>query len=93
MKTCSVGTKLFCDYHFGGKPKAICLEVIKPGNGKDNNGRILAKLTETVGAYRKGETVELTTFQAVPCSMILPLESGQYYTRVSTQYQWAIAPA
>lgn len=52
MKTFSVGAKLFCDFTFGGKPKAICLSVITPGNGKDQAGKVRVRLTESAGAYK-----------------------------------------
>lgn len=66
MKKYKSGAHIFCDFHFGGKPSAKVLKVITPGNGKDTKGKVLVQLTETVGAYRKGEKLELTTFQAVP---------------------------
>ena len=88
MKTFTIGAKLFCDFHFGGKPKATCLEVITPGNGKDSAGLVRVKLTETKGAYRKGEVLEVSTFYAVPCQMELPLKPGQYFRMVSTLYRW-----
>lgn len=84
----TVGAKLFCDFHFGGKPKATCLEIVKPGNGKDSAGTVRVKLTETVGAYRKGEILEVSTYYAVPCKMILPRKSGEFFTRISTLYSW-----
>lgn len=88
MKSFTVGANLFCDFHFGGKPKAKCVAVVKPGNGKDSPGTIRAKLSETVGAYRKGEIVELSTFYAVPCAMERPLKRGEFFRRVSTLYRW-----
>jgi hypothetical protein len=88
MKTFGVGTKLFCDFHFGGKPKAICLEVIKAGDGKSGEGRIKVQLTETRGAYKKGEKMTLSSAYAVPCEMILPKKKGEFFTRLSTCYNW-----
>lgn len=88
MKTFTVGTKLFCDFPFGGKPRAKCVKVIQPGNGKDQAGKVRVKLTETVGAYRKGEELEISTFQAVPCVMERKLKPGEFFRRVSTIYAW-----
>ena len=89
MKTFTVGSKLFCDFPFGGKPKAVCLAVVTPGNGKDQSGKVRVKLSETVGAYRKGEELEISTFQAVPREMELRLKPGHFFRRVSTLYTWA----
>lgn len=88
MKTFSTGTKLFCDFPFGGKPSAVAVEVIEPGNGKDQSGKVRVKLTETVGAYRKGEELVISTFQAVPKCMERPLRRGEFFRRVSTLYRW-----
>jgi hypothetical protein len=84
----TIGTKLFCDFHFGGKPKAVCLAVIQPGNGRDNEGKVRVRLTETVRAYRKGEELEISTFTAVPLRAVLPAKRGEYFTRISTLYTW-----
>lgn len=88
MKTFGKGAKLFCDLHFGGKPKAVCLEVIKPGNGQNEIGTVRVKLTETVGAYRKGETLALSTYLAVPRVMERKPKRGEIFRRVSTLYRW-----
>jgi hypothetical protein len=87
MNTYKAGTRCFCDFHFGGKPKAKCIEVIQPGSGKDNKGKILVELTETVGAYKKGERLELDTFTAVPVKQEFR-KSGSFYRWVDTNYQW-----
>jgi hypothetical protein len=87
MKTYSKNTRLFCDFHFGGKPKAICKAVLKPGNGKDKSGTVLVKLTETVGAYRKGEELELSTFYAVPTKQEFRKRES-CFRWVNTNYQW-----
>lgn len=85
----TVGASLFCDFHFGGKPKAKCIEVIEPGSGHHSSpGKIKVQLTENHKGYRKGEILELNPFQAVPLKEILPLKQGQFFTRVSTQYDW-----
>lgn len=88
MKTCTVGERVFMDYHFGGKPKGIVVEVVQPGNGKSLAGEIRVRLTETVRAYRKGEIVVGNASNVVPLSCILPLRAGQYHTRISTLYEW-----
>ena len=87
-QTFGKGTRLFCDFHFGGKPSAVAVKVIEPGNGKDHAGKVRVKLTETVGAYRKGEEMEISTFQAVPKSMERKLRRGEIFRRVSTLYRW-----
>jgi hypothetical protein len=90
MKTYSVGTRVFCDFHFSGKPHGKVVEVTKPGDGKGRvEGAVKVQLTETVGAYRKGEVLTLSAFQAVPVAQLLPLKPGQYHTRLSTEYQFA----
>ena len=90
MTTFTKGTKVFCDFHFGGKPKGKVVEVNIPGNGKDTFGIVKVKLTETVGAYKKGEIIEVSTYVAVPINMILPKLAGQYFVRVSTNYNFVL---
>jgi hypothetical protein len=88
MKTFTVGAKVFCDFTFGGKPKGVVIEVLRPGNGQRDDGRVKVKLTETQGAYKRGEIVEVGTFTAVPREMELSRKTGQIFRRVSTQYQY-----
>lgn len=89
MNKYTVGTKLFADFHFGGKPDCVCIEVIEEGTGKQTTtGQIRAKVTKEQGAYKKGEILILPAWQAVPKKEILPLERGQFFTRVSTNYHW-----
>jgi hypothetical protein len=88
QKTFGEGARLFCDFPFGGKPAAVALKVIQPGNGKDQAGKVRVKLTETVGAYRKDEELEISTFQAVPKVMERKLKRGEFFRRVSTLYRW-----
>jgi len=38
MNTYTVGTRVFCDFAFGGKPKGKVIAIIKPGNGRNING-------------------------------------------------------
>lgn len=85
------GAKLFCDFPFGGKPEAICVKVITPGNGRDSAGKVRVRLTESVRAYRKGEELEISTFQAVPRVMERRLKPGEYFRRVSTLYRWEVS--
>lgn len=86
FKQFSTGSKVFCDFPFGGKPRGKVVEVLQAGNGRDNNGRVRVQISETIGAYRKGETVEVSTFQAVPVEMERKLKAGEYFRRVSTLY-------
>ena len=88
MKQYTVGTKVFCDFHFGGKPKGKAVEVTKPGTGKDSSGEIRVQISESAGAYRKGEIVTVPSWQAVPSAQELKLRSGQYFRRASTDYEW-----
>ena len=88
MKQYTVGTKVFCDYHFGGKPRGVAVEIVKPGTGKDSCGEIRVKLSKSVGAYKKGEIVTVPSWQAVPCAQELKLKSGQFFRRVSTDHEW-----
>lgn len=89
MKVYKAGTKVFCDFHFGGKPKGKVIRVIEPGEGRrSNSGKIEVQLTETVGAYKKGETLILSAFQAVPCAQEISLKKGQYFRRVNTLYRY-----
>lgn len=87
------GTKLFCDFWFGGKPDAVCLEVIEPGHGRNSGqGKIKVRLTETLGGYRKDEVLVLNAFEAVPKKQLIPLARGQFFTRLSTRYVWTQNP-
>ena len=88
MKTFTKGTKVFCDFPFGGKPEGVVQAVTMPGDGQRNNGEVRVQLTETVGAYRKGEIIPVRTFWAVPCCMELPRKAGEFIRRVSTQYAY-----
>ena len=89
MKTYTKGTKLYCDFIFGGKPKAVCLDVLEPGRGWcGGEGKIQVKITEDHKGYRKGEILTLSSHAAVPLAQNKPLEHGQYFTRINTQYEW-----
>jgi hypothetical protein len=88
MTTYKAGTKVFCDFHFGGKPKGKVIEVIEPGNGQSTNGCCRVQLTETQGAYRKGELLEVQSCYCVPVKQELKLRAGQYFRRINTQYEW-----
>jgi len=85
MTTYSSGDSLFCDFPFGGKPKAVCVEVLKPGNGRMDKGSVRVRLTETVGAYKKGEEMILSTFFAVPLKQEF---TRGFFRWVKTDYRW-----
>jgi hypothetical protein len=87
LKTYGKGARLFCDFHFGGKPKAICVAVEQSGNGKESSGRVRVRLLETVGAYRKGEEITISSFQAVPVKQEFR-KPGSVFRYVNTCYQW-----
>lgn len=88
MNNYTVGARLFCDFAFGGKPKAKCVEVIESGVGNKASGKVLVELTETVGAYGKGERLVLNAVQAVPLQQEQGRRAGEYFRRVNTQYAW-----
>lgn len=88
MSTYTVGARLFCDFPFGGKPKAVCTAVIEPESGnKATEGRIKVRLTETIGAYRKGEELTLTASQAVPIKQEFR-KPNSVFRYVRTDYRW-----
>lgn len=88
MRTYGKGARLFCDFHFSGKPKAICLEVIEPGQGNQiTQGKIKVQLTETVGGYKRGEILELTASTAVPLEQKFS-KHGSPFIWVNTDYAW-----
>jgi hypothetical protein len=88
MNIYGAGTRLFCDFVFGGKPKAVCLEVIKPGSGRSSEGKIKVKLLETIGAYKKGEVLIIKSIVAVPEKQEFR-KPGSFYRWINTNYQWA----
>jgi len=93
MKTYSSGTRIFCDFHFGGKPKAVVLAVLSPGRGNvpsshPNAGKIQVKISENAGAYRKGEVLELPAVTAVPCQQEFR-KPGSFFRWVNTDYAFA----
>ena len=63
------------------------MRVIKPGDGQNRvDGEIEVKLTETVGAYHKGELLVLPAWQAVPVNQERKLNRGEFFRRVMTDY-------
>jgi len=88
MKQYKKGTNVFLDFAFSDKPDGRVVEVIEPGEGNSANGKIRVKVTETVGAYRKGEILTVDAMTAVPKAQELKLQAGQYFRRVNTQYEW-----
>ena len=91
LKPYGKGAKLFCDFPFGGKPEAVCLKVIEPGDGNlIGQGQIRVRLTKTVKAYRKGEVLTLPANSAVPKAQRLRPKRGEFFTRIATNYQWTV---
>ena len=93
MKTYTVGTRVFCDFHFSGKPRGIVRAILKPGRGNvpsshPDAGQIQVEIREDRGAYRKGELLTLPAVVAVPCSQEFR-KRGSFFRWVNTQYQFA----
>ena len=89
MKTYTLGTPVFCDFHFSGKPRGKVVEILEPGDGKRVTvGKVRVKLSETVGAYRKGEILTVSAFVAVPRKQEFR-KRGSYYRWVNTDYCFA----
>jgi hypothetical protein len=88
MTTYRAGTLVFCDFAFGGKPKGKAIEVIEPGQGNRVEGKIKVQLTETVGAYKKGEILELKAHVAVPRKQEFH-KPGSVFRWVNGLYQWS----
>ena len=93
MKTYSTKTRVFCDFHFGGKPRGIVVAVLAPGRGNVPSshpaaGKIRVRLSETVGAYRKGEELVLPAITAVPCRQEFR-KRGSVFRWVNTDYAFA----
>jgi hypothetical protein len=83
-----IGTKVFCDFHFSGKPRGKVIEIIKEGSGKDNSGSIRVQIIENHKAYKKGEIVTVSSNLCVPVEQISPLTEGQIFIRINTLYRW-----
>lgn len=89
MTTYSTTTPVFLDFHFGGKPSGIVTRVIKPGRGnRVTEGEIEVRLTETVGAYRKGELLTVAASVAVPKKQEFK-KPGSRFRWVNTDYSFA----
>ena len=89
MKTYTVGTKVFCDFHFGGKPRGKVIEIVEPGDGKRmTTGKVRVQITETVGAYRNGEVLIVNTFEAVPVKQEFR-KRGSFFRWINTDYCFA----
>lgn len=85
-KQYTVGASLVCDFAFSRLIGAKCIEVLEEGTGRSSSpGQVRVELTETVGAYRKGEIMEINCLQAVPRSHV---GSRGYYIRIKTNYHW-----
>lgn len=82
MTSYVVGTRVFMDWIFSGKPLGRVTRVIEPGQGNSGGrGRIEVRLDN-------GTTVEGDAFTVVPVKQILPLRKGQFFTRVDTGYRF-----
>jgi hypothetical protein len=82
------GTAVFCDFVFGGKPLGKAVEVVEPGDGQHSGGKVRVLLTETQGAYKKGETVEVPANLCVPRVKEIALKQGQFFRRINTDFAW-----
>jgi len=93
VNTYTVGTKVFCDFHFSGKPRGVVIEVLREGDGREFRadgvlpGCVRVRITETVGSYVKGQHIELEAWQAVPCKQEFK-KRGSYFRWVNTAYRW-----
>lgn len=87
MKQYKCGTSVMCDFHFGGKPHGKVVEVVAPGNGRNNpSGKCRVKITnENHGAYRKGEIIEIPAWQCVPHAHVF---TRGYFLHVRTNFEW-----
>lgn len=88
MNTYTIGTKVFCDFAFGGKPRAVVTAIIEPGSGKSRDGQIQVRLTETVGAYHRGEMLTLPAGDVVPVRQEFR-KRGSRFRWINTDYQFA----
>lgn len=93
LTTYHAGTRVFCDFHFGGKPKGVVERVESPGRGNvpsshPEAGKLVVRLTETVGAYQKGERLTLPACTAVPRKQEFR-KRGSFFRWVRTDYQFA----
>lgn len=84
----SVGTRVFCDFFFGGKPEGIVKEIIRPGDGKCRApGLVSVKLSKSAGPYKRGEIVKVPTWQAVPKKQEFR-KPGSCFRYVNTDFEW-----
>jgi len=82
----TVGDMLSCDFHFGGKPRARCIEVLEEGTGRCSRpGLLRVRVMEDHKGYHKGEILEIDCFLAVPLKQQYV---RQFYVRVRTNYHW-----
>jgi hypothetical protein len=89
MNRYTVGARLFCDFHFAGKPKAVCIAVLKPGTGKGRKGLVRVRITENHRSFVKGEELELDSFTAVPSKQEFR-KRGSFFRWVNTDYEWQL---
>jgi hypothetical protein len=93
MKTYTVGTKVFLDFAFSGKPLGIVTEIITPGNGNcagGTGGEIRVRITGNLGApaYRVGEVLTASASIAVPRAQEFR-KPGSCFRWVNTDYAFA----
>ena len=54
MKEFTVGTRVFCDFHFGPKPPGRVVEVVKEGDGQRNSGEVRVQITASTAQHFAG---------------------------------------
>jgi len=86
LKSYSAGTKAFLDTLCNGLVPCVVTRVIEPGRGTyATEGKIEARITKTVGAYKKDEIVEYAASKIVPTKHI---RYREYSSWVNTFYRW-----
>lgn len=87
---------------FGPKTKALydayihvlpctVLEVLEPGNGRVvTSGRLKIRVEEDRGPYKKGEILEVSGHDTVPCCRWSYTPLGQ--ARIDIRYRWEQKP-
>jgi ABC-type phosphonate transport system ATPase subunit len=91
MKTYTVGTKVFLDFAFSGKPLGVVTKVLAPGSGKMVlEGKIEVRITGNRGApaYRVGERLTTSASVAVPRAQEFR-KPGSCFRWVNTDYAFA----
>ena len=87
MTTYGVGTKVFCDF-IECKPEGVAVRVVEPGTGRVvTEGLVEVRLTQSRGAYKKGEILSLKACRAVPIAQGFH-KPGSCFRYVNTSYEW-----